>query len=52
MEWNVALPLHFEVQLIGGQSCRVREIMVDPGDELWVRIPGELSITPCRGSKR
>lgn len=52
MDWTFALPLQFEVQLIGGQSCRVREIMVDPGDELWVRIPSELSITPCRGSKR
>ena len=52
MDWSFALPLRFEIQLIGGQSCRVREIMVDPGDALWVRVPSELSITPCRGSKR
>lgn len=52
LAWNFSLPLRFEAQLIGGQSCRVRDLMVDPGDELWVRIPTELSVTPCTVGKR
>ena len=52
LDWNFALPLQFEAQLVGGRSCRVQELMVDPGDRLWLRIPVEVSITPCRVGKR
>ncbi len=33
MDWNSAVPLRFEVQIIGGQDCRIRELMLAPGDE-------------------
>jgi len=52
LAWNFSLPVRFEVQLVGGQNCRVRELMADPGDVLWVRIPSEVSITPCTVGKR
>lgn len=52
LDWDFAVPLSFEVQLVGGLACRVRDLVVDPGDLLWVRIPTEVSITPCTGGKR
>ena len=51
LDWNFSLPLQFEAQLVGGRTCRVRSIMADPGDALWIQIPTELSITPCTVGK-
>ena len=51
LTWNFSLPLQFEAQLVGGRTCRVRSIIADPGDRLWIQIPSELSISPCTVGK-
>ncbi|MDP2955498.1 MAG: hypothetical protein Q8N53_03685 [Longimicrobiales bacterium] len=51
VRWNFSLPLEFEVHLTGGQGCRVRAMPVDPGDRVWVRIPTEVSMSPCYSGK-
>ena len=51
VRWTFTLPMEFEVHLTGGQGCRVRAMPVDPGDRVWVRIPTEVSMSPCYSGK-
>lgn len=51
VRWNFTLPMEFEVHLTGGGGCRVRAMTVDPGDRVWVRIPTEVSMSPCYSGK-
>lgn len=51
VRWNFTLPIEFEIDLIGGQGCRVRPMSVDPGDRVWVRIPTRLNMSPCFAGK-
>ena len=51
VRWNFTLPMEIEVRIRGGGSCRVRPMPVDPGDDVWVRIPSELRATPCYSGK-
>ena len=51
VRWTFSLPMEFEIQIIGGQGCRIRPISVDPGDRIWVRIPVELSAQACYSGK-
>jgi hypothetical protein len=52
LDWNIPLPMDFRADLVGNGSCDVRPLHVDPGDEVWVRIPTQLGITPCESHKR
>jgi len=47
VQWRLTLPMDLEIHLIGGSGCTVRTMLVDPGDRVWVRIPPEVSATPC-----
>jgi len=47
VQWRFTLPMELEIHLIGGSGCTVQAILVDPGDRVWVRIPPEVSATPC-----
>lgn len=51
VNWTFSLPMEFEVNIIGGQGCRVRPMTVDPGDKVFVRIPTEISAQPCYSGK-
>jgi len=51
VRWSFSLPLEFEVHIIGGQGCGVRPLSVDPGDNVWVRIPTHIGATPCYSGK-
>lgn len=51
LPWTFSLPLQFQVHLNGGADCNVRAISVDPGDEIWVRIPIEVDMSPCYAGK-
>ena len=51
VRWNVSLPLEFQISLVGGGSCRVRSMIVDPGDRVWVQIPSEISGSECIAGK-
>ena len=51
VDWNFSLPLEFRAEMVGGGSCNIRSLNVDPGDRVWVRIPVNLGITPCESGK-
>lgn len=51
VRWNFSLPMEFEIELLGGQGCRIRPLTVDPGDRVFVRIPTELSAQACYSGK-
>jgi hypothetical protein len=51
VRWNVTLPVEFEISLVGGGSCRVPSMMVDPGDRVWVRIPSQITGPECIAGK-
>jgi len=51
LRWSFSVPLEFEIHLVGGGSCSVRPMHVDPGDRVWVRIPTELYASLCISGK-
>lgn len=51
IRWNFSLPMEFEINIIGGQGCRIRPMTVDPGDRVFVRIPTEISMQACYSGK-
>ncbi len=52
VDWDFAVPVQFRIDLVGGQSCRIRDLAVDPGARVWVQVPADVSLTPCRASRR
>ena len=51
VRWNFTLPIEFQISLVGGGSCRVRSMTVDPGDRVWVRVPLEIYGSECISGK-
>lgn len=51
VKWRFSLPMEFDIQIIGGQGCRIRPLTVDPGDKVFVRIPVEVSTQACYSGK-
>lgn len=51
LRWNFSLQMEFQIEIIGGQGCAVRPLVVDPGDRVFVRIPTELSAQACYSGK-
>lgn len=43
VRWPSSLPLQIEIRLLGGERCTTREMPVDPGDQLYLEIPSDLS---------
>ncbi|HSG48306.1 MAG TPA: hypothetical protein VLA43_10870 [Longimicrobiales bacterium] len=43
VRWPSSLPLQIEIRLLGGERCLTREMPVDPGDQLYLEIPIDLS---------
>lgn len=52
LSWAFTLPLQFRIDLVGGRRCSTIRIQVDPGDQLFVQIPSNVGVTPCRLIKR
>ena len=51
IRWNSTLLIEFRISLVGGGSCRVRSMTVNPGDRIWVRIPNEIYRSECIAGK-
>lgn len=51
LRWDFTLGVRFDISLIGGGSCATRELSVSGGDAIWVRIPPNLSASPCQAGK-
>lgn len=48
LDWQFAMPLRVEIDLLAGGRCVTRPINVDPGDALYLRIEPQLgSMSEC-----
>ena len=45
IDWNFTKPLSIEIDLVAGPRCTTRQITVDPGDVLDLRIEADFSMT-------
>lgn len=51
MRLSFSLDVSFEAFLVGNRGCTVRALPVDPGDEVWVRIPVSMAAGRCESGK-
>lgn len=42
VRWPTSLPIQIEIRLLGGERCTTQEMVVDPGDRLYLQIPIDL----------
>ena len=52
IEWNVAVPISFRVDVVAGRSCETERVPVDANSRVWVTIPSSLGLSPCRAGRR
>ena len=52
IEWNMAVPISFQVDVVSGRTCGTQQIPVDSNSRVWVTIPSSLGLTPCRAGRR
>lgn len=52
IEWNVANPIWFEIDIVSGRSCRTGQVPVDPQSRVWLIIPSEVGLSACRAGRR
>lgn len=52
IDWNVAQPIGFEVDVVGGRSCRTGQVLVEPEGRVWVSIPSDMGYGVCRAGRR
>ena len=52
VNWNVAIPISFVIDVTGGRSCRTAQIGVEPDARVWVTVPSNVGTQPCRAGRR
>lgn len=52
IDWNVAIPISFMIDVIGGRSCTTGRISVDRNSRVWISVPANVGNQPCRISRR
>ena len=52
IQWNVAIPISFEIDVTGGRGCRTSLVPVEPNARVWVAVPSQVGVTPCRAGRR
>ena len=48
IDWNLALPIYFVVDVTGGRSCRTAQVSVERNARVWVAVPSNVGASPCR----
>lgn len=51
LAWNVAMPISFEIDEVGGRGCRTGQVLVEPNARVWLSIPSNVGIQPCRAGR-
>ena len=51
LDWRFSQPLRIEIDLLAGGRCVTRDLQVDPGDELYLRIESQLGSMAACGSR-
>lgn len=52
IDWNLALPIYFVVDVTGGRSCRTGQVAVERNARVWVIVPSNVGTQPCRAGRR
>ncbi|MDX1492609.1 MAG: hypothetical protein R3253_00940 [Longimicrobiales bacterium] len=52
LDWNLALPIYFVIDVTGGRSCRTNQVSVEQNARVWVIIPANVGAQPCRVGRR
>lgn len=52
INWNLAIPISFVVDVTGGRSCQTGSIGVDPDAVVWVSVPANVGAQPCYAGRR
>lgn len=52
IDWNVAQPIGFVVDVVGGRSCRTTQVIVEAEGRVWVSIPSDMGYGVCRAGRR
>ena len=48
IDWNLALPIYFVIDVTGGRSCRTSQVSVERNARVWVAVPSNVGASPCR----
>ncbi len=52
IDWNVAQPIAFQIEVVSGRSCRTEQVSVDQNSRVWVTIPSDTGFGACRAGRR
>lgn len=48
IDWNSAIPISFTIDVVGGRACTTSRILVDRNARVWVQVPSNVGLQPCR----
>ena len=48
IQWNVALPISFQIDPVSGRSCTTGLIQVEANSRVRVTVPSSLGVSACR----
>lgn len=52
IDWNMAVPISFAIDVTGGRSCGTGTIGVESNATVWVAVPANVGSQPCRTGRR
>ncbi len=52
VQWNLALPIYFVIDVTGGRQCRTARVAVEPEARVWVSVPVNVGAQPCQIGRR
>lgn len=52
INWNVAAPIAFEVDIVGSRSCRTGSVAVEANSVVWLSIPSDMGFGTCHIGRR
>lgn len=52
IDWNLAVPIYFVIDVTGGRGCRTPQVAVERDARVWVIVPSNAASQPCRAGRR
>lgn len=52
IDWNVAAPISFQVDVVGSRTCRTGAVAVEANSRVWLSIPSDLGFGRCQAGRR
>lgn len=44
--WRISQQMSVDIRLLAGERCLSREMVVDPGDDIYLEVPADVSTDP------